>query len=251
MSLSLQAIPQIRPVQPLASEVAPPQKISRPSTTQITTQAKAIQEKPKTSASSFDYLDVSKMTIDALLRGIFRFAETFITNPVTRIGFRAVSETTRKSAELIGFKALRGEEVTKADWTKTAVRILENTAGSAVFEPNQYTNRLVRVGVGLANMVVRFATRAGLYAVKVIDTGALGLDHVTDELFGRSVLRAIFADTNNPVIGIGTRFLEQLGINATVHVQPIKNYLSKKIGLVSDTVPIVESNKNIPVELPA
>lgn len=236
------AIPKQRPAQAPMSKVAPSPKTPQPSTTPI--QKTVIQEKPNT-ATSFDHLDISKMTIDALLRGIFRFTETFITNPVTRIGFRAVSETTRKSAELIGFKALKGETVTKADWTKTAVRILENTAGSAVFEPNQYTNRLVRVGVGLANMIVRFATRAGLYAAKIIDTGALGLDHVTDELFGRSVLRAIFADTNNPVIGIGTRFLEQLGINATVHVQPIKNYLSKKIGLVSGTTPVSKPDKKV------
>lgn len=183
-------------------------------------------QKPK---NTFNYLDASKMTLDALLRGIFRFAETFITNPVARIGFRAVSESNRKLVELVGFKALKGEKITNSDWRKAIVRVLENTAGSAVFEPNKYTNRLVRIGVGLANMGVRFATRAGLYAMKAIDEGALGLDHISDEIFGRSILRAIFADTNNPIIGIGARFLEQLGINATVHVQPITNYISKKI----------------------
>lgn len=231
MTLSAQRIPASRPIpQP---EVISHTQVERPTVIQKTA---PIEEPAKNEASNFNSLDITKMALDALLRGIFRFSETFISNPLSRIGFRGVSETARKSAEVIGFKALKGEKITKSDWKTMAVRTLENTASSAFFEPNQYTNRFARMGVGLANMVIRFTTRAALFALKVIDTEALGLDNFIDELSSRSIFRAISTSTTNPILGVGTRFLEQLGINTTVHLKPIKGYLTKQFNALKQKV---------------
>ncbi|MBI3308388.1 MAG: hypothetical protein HYZ79_03355 [Candidatus Melainabacteria bacterium] len=174
--------------------------------------------------------DGALMYIDAGIRGVCRYLENanFVATPY-RIPFRAAAELVRHSTSGTLKEMLQDNKVTKKVFAPALRKTLENTLASAVFEPGQYQNRVAKMGIGFANMIVRVGARVMLTAMDFVDPGDLELENVADDFAGRSLLRGFWFDTKNPIAGILVPTIEQLGINKITHYLPIKNFLVPKI----------------------
>ncbi len=172
--------------------------------------------------SIFTSQNLIKWTVDALIRGLARFGETFCNSPFLRIPVRLVSEAARKGVEILGIKRLNGETLTNTDYKIAAVRTLENTVASAFFEPNTTTNRLARVLLGAGNMLMRFATRGAMFFTNIIGKDLLELELLPDQLLSRSIPRLISTISDRPEAKVLTRVIEQLIINPLNEINPVQ-----------------------------
>ena len=113
---------------------------------------------------------------------------------------------------------LDNKKTSKKDYITSLLRAFEHVPATSFIEPNLFEGKFQRILAGFGNMAVRFAARLGFYKVNAISHEDLGLKNTLDEFLGRSVLRAVYVDSTNPIIGIGVRVLEQLLINLNLHV---------------------------------
>lgn len=158
---------------------------------------------------------------DSIFRAVIRYMEAVtISNPLVRLPFRFFTEVIRNGTNGLVEKVSKKEKITKEVWSSGVRRSLENTIATIVFEPNKYDNRWVRVAVGFANMMVRLGARVLLAGLDVISAS-----ENIDELTARAIPRALYFDSTSPVVGIASRFAEQMGINALLAKMPIKNKL--------------------------
>lgn len=166
---------------------------------------------------------------DAFFRALIRWYESVSLNSsLLRIPFRGISEVARYTSGGV-LKDLfdKGKINKKAIFASSARRALENTIATTVIEPNRFENRALRMVVGFANMVVRVTSRLLLGALDIISPDELEIESIGDEFVSRSLLRGIYMQSDNPLIGIGVRTAEQLGINELLRYTPFKNLLSK------------------------
>lgn len=170
------------------------------------------------------------LVFDAIFRGAARYLEyTGLNDSLVRVPFRFLTETVRYGTSASVEKLIDGNKIGKEVWFTSLRKALENTTATVVFEPNKYTNRVVRVGVGFANMFIRFAARVGLLAMNFLSPEEAEIENVADEFLGRSLLRSVYIDSEKPFLGIIGRTIEQLGINAVLAKLPIKNKLLSKL----------------------
>lgn len=167
---------------------------------------------------------------DAVFRGLVRYLEsTSFNDSIVRLPFRFITETARYGTGMTMGKLIEGKKIDKEIWLTGLRKALENTAATVIFEPNKFNNRFVRMGVGFANMFVRFAARVGLVALNFVTPQEAEIENIADEFLGRSLLRGIYIDSEEPLLGIAGRTVEQLGINAVLATLPIKNRVIPKL----------------------
>ena len=170
--------------------------------------------------------------VDSSIRAAGRHAEAtadvISANPLIRLPFRFLTEVTRNgtSASLQGI--FENKKITKAIWLDGAKKAFENTAATAFFEPNRFKNSFTRVGAGFANMLIRFGARFGLMVLEVISPEEMNLDIAPDEFVSRSLGRVIKPFSDSPIVGIGSRFVEQVLINFGVEKLFVKNHVLPK-----------------------
>lgn len=167
--------------------------------------------------------------VDSSIRAAGRQAEATVEmingNPLIRLPFRFFTEVTRNgtSASLQGI--FENKRITKAVWLGGAKKALENTAATAFFEPNKFKNGFIRIGAGFTNMLIRFASRFGLMILEVISPEEMNLDMAPDEFISRSLGRVIMPFSDSPIVGITSRFLEQVLINFGIEKLFVKNHV--------------------------
>jgi len=163
--------------------------------------------------------DIARSVFDSVLRGPLRYFESFIESQLLRVLYRLVTELARKTSELAFMNVLDKKKVfSMKDFIDGSVRALEHVPATVMVEPNLFDSTIPRVLAGIGNMAVRFVTRFGFYATKSIDRDALGEKNMLDEFTSRSLFRVVYTNSDNLVIAIGTRILEQLLINLNLHV---------------------------------
>ena len=202
-----------------------------------------VQNKPASAKaiSKVNYGSFFGRLYDASIRGVMRYFETSkFSGSLMRIPFRAVSELLRHGTGASLDQIVKDGKVTKAVLFPAARRALENTLATAIIDPNNLNSgRVMRMVAGFANMVVRLAARILLTALDIGDPGDLDMELLGDELIGRTLPRAICTDKINPIIGIGVRAIEQLGINELTNlgpVQKLKNVINNKLSKTTQAV---------------
>ena len=200
------------------------------STTNVATKGAAkpvispVQNKPATAVSTVNYGPFFGRLYDAGIRGVMRYFEASkFSGSLMRIPFRAVSELLRHGTGASLDQLVKNGQVTKTILFPAARRALENTLATVIIDPNNLSSgRVMRMVAGFANMVVRLAARILLTALDIVDPGELDIESLGDELIGRTLPRAICTDKLNPIIGIGVRAIEQLGINELTNLGPVQ-----------------------------
>lgn len=168
--------------------------------------------------------------LDSLIRGVGRYLEVLMESQLIRVPFRFFTEiirygSSRSLQDILSKKELDHKKL----WITGIKKSLEITIGTAIVDPNRQTNRLVRMGTGFLNMVARTAARGGLTLAKILDKTQCGLRTLTDEFLSRTFCRIIYLDSENPIIGIGCRTLEQFGINEWIRHLPVNNKILAKL----------------------
>ena len=163
-------------------------------------------------------VEIIRSSYDALVRGVARFVEKFIDNKILRVLYRLGTESIRKVSEISLINYFGNKETNKQDYITALLRAFEHVPATSFIEPNLFESKLQRILAGFGNMAVRFATRFGFYKVNAINFEELGLKNSLDEFLSRAVLRAVYVDSTNPIVGIGVRVLEQLFINLNLHI---------------------------------
>ncbi|GEM_PF-6622702 len=175
--------------------------------------------------------------VDAVLRAVFRFAEaTVFSNPVTSTIFRLGSEVARHGTTGTIREAIDNKPVTAKVWVKGVRNAVENTLGKVAFNTNvsgdpadgSIKNSVIRIFKGFGNMVVRVGYRLALIALDVIDPADIEPGTLTDEFVGKSVGRAFCLPSDNAVVGVGSRIIEQTFINGILEHLPFKKWISGK-----------------------
>ncbi len=164
--------------------------------------------------------------LDAGIRGIGRFAETKINNYFIRIAFRFLSELGRFTASRSLQKHLNQDTVGLDLLKVGATKALEITLGSAIIDPNRETNYFKRAGKGLLNMISRLGARFAMMGIGLIKKGQLSLNTLIDEFSSRTLCRMLFIKSNNPILGILNRTVEQLAINEWLRALPLSKNIS-------------------------
>lgn len=174
-----------------------------------------------------------KNIVDSGIRAVGRQTETMFDaiadNQFLRVPFRFVSELARNGATTQVQNMMENKKMTKGAGLTIIRKTLENTAATAVFEPNKYQSTVARVGVGFLNMIIRFGARVALVAVNVLEPGDIDLEGVPDEFVSRSFGRIIRPLSSNPIVGLAARFGEQLFINFGLEKLFVKKHLIPKI----------------------
>ncbi len=201
-----------------------PQPSRQPIQNQNPIQAKQVSSKQ----NSYDErTSLVKNISCSAIRAFGRFTEASVEaigdNPFVRVPFRFLTEVVRNGSSASIHNIATNKKVTKQLWIDGAKKGLENAVATAVFEPNRYTGTFARVGAGFANMIVRFAARVALVALEVINPSELGVEGMPDDLAVRSIGRIIKPFSDNPIIGFGSRFVEQLLINFGTDKMFLKN----------------------------
>lgn len=211
--------------------------------TQAQCQVSALPQKQftRSNTTTVDRSSFEGRLYDAGFRGVMRYLEASkFSDTVLRIPFRAVSEFLRHSTGASLDLIVNKEKITKKVLFPAIRRSLENAVGTTIIDPNTLgSGKVVRMTAGFANMVIRLATRVLLAALDIVEPGELDMESLGDELVGRTLPRAICSSTMNPIIGIGVRVVEQLGINELTHLSPIqkvKRLVSNKISKTTQTV---------------
>lgn len=171
--------------------------------------------------------------IDSGLRALGRQAEVTFDlisqNQFARIPFRFASELVRNGSAQAVQNVLEDKKLSRSFQLKVLRKTLENTAATAFFEPNRYQNSFVRVGIGFLNMAVRFASRVALVAINVISPEDIEIDGLPDEFGSRSLGRIIRPFSESPVVGLLTRFGEQILINFGLEKMLLRNHVLSKL----------------------
>lgn len=164
---------------------------------------------------------------DSLIRSFIRIPEKEIENNLLRGVFRLSAEVPRKIAEGSLVNILQDKKVTKEVYTTAFKRAFENAAASTIFEPNKTDSRLKRVGLGFANMLVRIATRIGMYVANVIESDEVGLDNFSDDLFARTTGRVLSTSSDSVPMKLIAGTFEQFFINSSLHIiKPINRFIN-------------------------
>ena len=167
--------------------------------------------------------------LDSLLRGVGRYIETFINNYFVRLLFRFATENVRYGSSRSLQKMLAKENLDKETWKEILTvgfkKSLEIAIGTGIIDPNRQKTRLVRMGTGFLNQVARTAVRAVMLWTKVLNKNQFSLKTLVDEFLARTICRFLYIDSDNPILGIGWRTVEQLGINKWMKHLPFNNML--------------------------
>lgn len=184
------------------------------------------QSSPSKAINTVNYGSFVGRLYDAGFRGVMRYLEASkFGGTLIRIPFRAVAELLRHGTGASLDLIVNKQKVTKAVLLPTVRRALENTVATTIIDPNNIgSGKVMRMIAGFANMVCRLAARVLLTALDVVDPGDLDMESLSDELVGRTLPRVICTDTMNPIIGIATRTIEQLGINELTKLGPIQKF---------------------------
>lgn len=215
-----------------------------------------VQAKPvfsKQTSSNDEKTGLIKNISCSAIRAFGRFTEASVDaigdNPLVRVPFRFLTEVVRNGSSASIHHIATNKKVTKKLWIDGAKKGLENAVATAVFEPNKYTNTFARVGAGFGNMLIRFTARIALVALEVVSPSELGLEGMPDDLAVRSIGRVIKPFSDNPVVGFGTRFVEQLLINFGTDKMFLKNKIlpvvKEKIATGKKLQPATEAKVNV------
>ncbi|MBI3590034.1 MAG: hypothetical protein HY094_01490 [Candidatus Melainabacteria bacterium] len=161
--------------------------------------------------------------IDSSIRGIGRYFETLIDNYFIRIPFRFITETFRYGSSRSIQNILENKKADKELWITGVKKSLEITIGAAIIDPNRQSGYLARAGTGFLNMATRLGARAGMTALKILNKKQLNFKTLVDEFLSRTFCRIVYLASENPVIGIGCRTIEQFLINEWVRHLPFAN----------------------------
>ena len=171
--------------------------------------------------------------VDSGFRAASRQAEVMFDvisdNQFVRVPFRIATEFVRNGATASVQSVMENKQMTKSVKLGVVRRTLENAVATTLFEPNKYSNTVARVGVGFLNMAVRFGARIALVVLNVVDPADVDVADAPDEFFSRSLGRVIKPLSANPVVGLATRFGEQLFINFGLEKLFVKNIVMPKI----------------------
>ena len=176
--------------------------------------------------------------VDGVLRSFIRMPEMMMDSQFGRVAYRFVSEMGRKSSEFglitwLDQKSFRNQEV-KESFGISMTRAIENTVGSAVFEP-MFFQVPAKIGMGCLNMLARFVTRTGLHLAsfgKIVNKRGLSLAALPEEFFSRTLFRAFSTTSSNPFIQLTFRCIEQVLINTNLHQFHFFSKLLDKAGLL-------------------
>ncbi len=215
-----------------------------------------VQAKPVSSKQSFDNDErtgLIKNISCSAIRAFGRFTEASVEaigdNPLVRVPFRFLTEVVRNGSSASIHNIATNKKVTKKLWIDGAKKGLENAVATAVFEPNRYTGTFARVGAGFANMLVRFTARVALVALAVVSPSELGIEGMPDDLAVRSIGRVIKPFSDNPIVGFGTRFVEQLLINFGTDKMFLRNHIlpvvKEKIATSKKLQPTAEAKVSV------
>ena len=172
--------------------------------------------------------------VDAVLRAVFRFAEaTVFSSPVNSTVFRLGSEIARHGTTGTIREAINNKPVTRNVLVKSVRTAIENTLGKIAFNTNvsgdpsegSIKNSAVRILKGFGNMVIRVGYRVALIALDVMDPSELEPEALLDEFAGKSGGRAFCLPSDNAVVGIGSRIVEQTFINGLMENLPLKKWI--------------------------
>lgn len=166
--------------------------------------------------------------LDSLIRGIGRFYETKIENYFNRIGFRFITENIRYSSSRIMLNLFQKQAIGLDILATGLKKSLEIAIGTAIVDPNREAEHLKRISSGFANMIARLGTRVGLVGLKILDKSQFSFKTLVDEFVSRTICRVLYIDSENPIIGIGCRTLEQFAINEWVRNLPLWNQIITK-----------------------
>lgn len=167
--------------------------------------------------------------LDSFLRGVGRYWETKIENYFTRIGFRFLTENLRYSSSRILLNYFQKQK-NSLDLLWIGLRkSLEITLGTAIVDPNREAERLRRMTSGFSNMVARLGSRAGLVGLNLLPENQFSYKTLPDEFLGRTICRALYIDSDNPLLGIGCRTVEQFAINEWVRTLPVYKHIISNI----------------------
>ena len=168
------------------------------------------QAAPNSNSNPTENIQIFRIIADAIYRGGVRTLEEFTP------GFRYTRPLT-EFVRYLGIESIenfiKDEKVGKEILLNSARKAFENSLATVFIEPNRFNSKLARIGAGFANMVVRFLGRVGLVVLNFVNPEEATLKNLPFELAGRSLFRGIYLNTLNPLIGVGIRTLEQLGIN--------------------------------------
>lgn len=167
--------------------------------------------------------------VDSFIRGIGRFAETKIEHSLYRIGFRFATEIGRYSSSRALLNFFQEKEITSELLTTAVKKSLEITLGTAIIDPNRRTDKYERMGTGFLNMVARLGSRVGLVGSGILKSNQFNFKTLADEFSSRTFCRLLFVDSDNPLMGIACRTVEQFAINEWVRNLPIYNLLLAKL----------------------
>ncbi len=161
--------------------------------------------------------------LDSVIRGIGRYYETLIDNYFNRVGFRFVTEllryTSSRSLLNLFLKNKFDSNLLKVALKKS----LEITIGTAIIDPNKEEKRTKRMGEGFLNMVSRLGARVGLVGLGLLDKKQFSFKPLIDEFLSRTLCRVLYLKSENPILGIGCRTVEQFAINEWVRNMPFYN----------------------------
>ena len=161
--------------------------------------------------------------IDSSIRGVGRYFETLIDSYFIRIPFRFITEILRYGSSRSIQNTIANKKSDKELWITGIKKSLEITIGAAIVDPNRQNSHLVRIGTGFLNMATRLGARAGMTALSILNKKQFSLKTLVDEFLSRTLFRAVYLASENPVIGIGCRTIEQFLINEWVRHLPFAN----------------------------
>jgi hypothetical protein len=177
--------------------------------------------------------------LDSFIRGAGRYYETNMENYANRIGFRFITENVRylSSRSLLHLFQKQIKEINLNMFLTGIRKSLEITMGTAIVDPNRQIDKFKRMGTGFLNMFARLGSRIGLIGIGVLKASQFDYKTLSDEFLSRTLCRLLFIDTENPIVGVGCRTVEQFAINEWVRSLPFYN-------LVISKLPINQRNSN-------
>lgn len=188
-------------------------------------EAISTDESPKASISKSNNTPIYGLPsiLDSLIRGTGRYYETFIDSYFNRIGFRFISEVIRYSSSRSLLNLFLKKKLDSELITVGLKKSLEITIGTAIIDPNREEERTKRMGRGFLNMVSRLGARVSLVGLGLLDKKQFSFKPLIDEFLGRTICRALYLKSENPILGVGCRTVEQFAINEWVRNMPFYN----------------------------
>lgn len=167
--------------------------------------------------------------LDSFIRGVGRYLETKIEHSLYRIGFRFLTEIGRYSSSRALLNYFLKKEISSEILSTAVKKSLEITLGTAIIDPNRRTDKYERMGTGFLNMFARLGSRVGLVGAGILKSNQFSYRTLADEFSSRTLCRLLFINSDNPIIGVLCRTVEQFAINEWVRTLPIYNLLLSKL----------------------